>query len=94
MEFESKVAEQLDRDDQRIVALEEKIDRLQAALVVALRQSGIDLMKSLKFVESRVPTIDVPVVAEPVLTANQRLKPSRSGIIAPPAGGDGGSSQK
>jgi hypothetical protein len=73
--------------------MEQKLENFRASLILAMKQSGIDLVKAMKFVESRVPTLDVPV-AEPVLTLNlnQKLKPGPSGIIAPPpgTGGDGG----
>jgi hypothetical protein len=90
-DFETSAIELLTNHEERIESLEEKFNRYQLALVLALKQSGIDLAKALTFVESRVPTIDVPVVAEPVLTLNlnQKLKPGPSGIIAPPPGGGG-----
>jgi hypothetical protein len=88
-DFETSAIELLTNHEERIESLEEKFNRYQLALVLALKQSGIDLAKALTFVESRVPTIDVPVVAEPVPTANQKLKPGPSGIIAPPPGGGG-----
>jgi hypothetical protein len=87
-DFESGTTALLTKHEDRIECLEQRLEQFQFALILALKQSGIDLVKAMTFVESRVPTIDVPV-AEPVLTTNQKLKPGPSGIIAPPPGGGG-----
>lgn len=91
-DFETSTIALLTAHEDRIESVEQRFEKFQSTLILALKQSGIDLVKAMKFVESRVPTLDVPVAAEPVLTTNQKLKPGPSGIIAPPpgTGGDGG----
>jgi hypothetical protein len=88
-DFETSTIELLTNHEERIGSMEQKLENFRASLILAMKQSGIDLVKAMKFVESRVPSRDVPVAAEPVLTANQKLKPGPSGIIAPPPGGGG-----
>lgn len=96
--FEEATLALLDAHEDRFEALEEKFLSLKLSLILALKQSGgIDLVKAMSFIDSRVPKLDVPVAAPVVLTTNQKLKPGPSGVIPPPpdgAGDDGAPSPK
>jgi hypothetical protein len=91
-DFEQSALALLTRHEDRLDSLEEKLNRDRLALVYALKTAGIDLASALSFIDSRVPKLDVPAVAEPVPTTNQKLKP----FIVAPVGvvGDGTPSHK
>jgi hypothetical protein len=63
----------------RVESLEQRHQAFYLALVLALKTAGIDLVKSMSYIESRRPTLDIPsAAAAPVLTTNQ---PSPSNAV-------------
>jgi len=68
VEFESSAIALLSAHEERIEALETQHEKFYLSLILALKTSGIDLVKAMSFIESRRPTLDVSVAAAPVTT--------------------------
>jgi hypothetical protein len=79
--FEEATIALLSTHEDRLETIESKFEKFQFALILALKQSGIDLMTALKFVDSKVGVLDVPAAVAPVPPA---LTPSPSNTISIP----------
>jgi hypothetical protein len=93
--FEDAALALLTEHADRIDALELAHKNLYLSLILALKQSGVDLVKAMSFIESRRPTLDAPVVAELVPTLKSPSTNVPSGHVPTIVGvrgsaGDGG----